>query len=110
MMVAQPTTVWTGGDAAALSRIVWSAPLVKDGAWLVGATVIVKVTGAEVFRPPLAVPPLSLSVRVMLAVPSANAAGVKVSVPSGATAGAVANRPGLVLFVTVKLTDWPDSL
>ena len=70
--VAQPATVC----APASSRTVWSAPLVKLGASLTGVTVIVNVCGARVSTPPLAVPPLSLSVSVIVAVPMAFGAGV----------------------------------
>ena len=64
-----------------------SAPLVNDGASLTAVTVIVKVCVALVSTPPLAVPPLSWIVTVTVAVPTAFAAGVKVSVPVGLTAG-----------------------
>src|SRR5919206_10709 len=53
--------------------------------------------------------PLSLAVTLMVADPLALAAGVKVSVPSAATAGWVENRP-LLLLVTLKWTVWLDSL
>ena len=43
-----------------------------------------------------------------LAVPNAFAAGVNVSVPSGATAGCAENSP-LLSFETVNVTVWPDS-
>ena len=50
------------------------------GAWLTGVTVTVKVW-VTVLMPPLAVPPLSVTVTVIVAVPLALATGVKVSVP-----------------------------
>jgi hypothetical protein len=63
------------------------APLVKLGASFTGVTVIAKVCGALVSDPPFAVPPLSLNVRVIVALPFAFAAGVYVSVPLALTAG-----------------------
>ena len=48
----------------------------KLGASLTAVTVIVKVCGADVSTPPLAVPPLSESVSVIVAVPLALGAGV----------------------------------
>ena len=72
MPVAQPATVC----APASSSTVWSAPFVKLGASLTAVTVIVKVCAALVSTPPLAVPPLSCSVTVTVAVPLALAAGV----------------------------------
>ena len=50
------------------------------GAWLTGRTVTVKVC-EKVFTPPLAVPPLSVTVTVIVAVPLMSAAGSKVSEP-----------------------------
>ena len=50
------------------------------GAWLTGVTVTMKVW-VIVLTPPLAVPPLSITVTVIVAVPLALATGVKVSVP-----------------------------
>ena len=52
----------------------------SKGAWLIGRTVTVKVW-VTVLTPPLAVPPLSVTVTVIVAVPFALANGVKVSVP-----------------------------
>jgi hypothetical protein len=63
---------------------------------------MVKVTGSEVFTPPRAVPPLSLSTAVMSALPLAFAAGVNLSVPLAAMEGLALKRAGLVLFVTWK--------
>ena len=48
--------------APASSSTVWSAPLVNARRVVDRVTVIVKVCGAEVSTPPLAVPPLSCSV------------------------------------------------
>jgi hypothetical protein len=62
--------------APALSADVWSAPFVKLGASFTAVTVIVNVCVALASMPPLAVPPLSLSCTVMVAVPLALAAGV----------------------------------
>ena len=50
------------------------------GGWLTGVTVTVKVW-ENVLTPPLAVPPLSFTVTVIVAVPLVLATGVKVSVP-----------------------------
>ena len=50
------------------------------GGWLTGVTVTAKVS-VVVFWPPLAMPPLSCTTTVIVAVPLALAAGVKTSVP-----------------------------
>ena len=52
------------------------AGTVLTGASLTAVTLITKVCGAEVSTPPLAVPPLSCRVNVIVAVPLAFAAGV----------------------------------
>lgn len=52
-----------------------------------GVTVMVKVCGALVSTPPLAVRPVSYAVTVTVALPLAFNAEVKVSVPSAARAG-----------------------
>ena len=70
--VAQPATVC----APASSSEVCVAPAVKLGAWLMPATVIVKVCGAEALTPPLAVPPLSVATRLIVAVPEVPFCGV----------------------------------
>ena len=49
--------------APASSSTVTSGPLVKLGAWLTWVTLMMKVCGAEVSTPPLAVPPLSIATR-----------------------------------------------
>jgi len=64
----------------------------------------------EVLMPPLAVPPLSCSCRLTVALPYNPAAGVKVSVPVGLTLGAVAKSVGSLLAVMMKLTVCDDSL
>ena len=69
--------------------------LVTVGALLV--TVRVKVCGALVSTPPLAVPPLSMAVTVTVATPGV-LPGVKVSVPSLAIAGWVVKRALLLLL------------
>ena len=56
---------------AGVLETVWSAPLVKLGASFTAVTVIVNVCGALVSTPPFAVPPLSCSVTVIVAVPIA---------------------------------------
>src|SRR5207248_2449971 len=68
---------------AALSPALTLLPGVNDGASLTGLTVMVNVCGAEVSTPPFAVPPLSCSVTVTVAVPLASGAGVKVRTPLG---------------------------
>src|SRR5919202_1798422 len=65
------------------------------GGSLTGVMVIVKLCGGLVSRPPLAVPPLSFSTTVMLALPLAFGAVVKLSVPLGAMLGPALNRLGL---------------
>ncbi len=71
-------------------------------------TVIVKVCGALVSTPPLAVPPLSWMRTVTIALPEALAAGVYVSAPAGLIAGWALNRP-LLSLLTRKSTTWPAS-
>jgi hypothetical protein len=58
------------------SATVWLAPTVKPGASFTPVIVTVKVCGADVSTPPLAMPPLSCSVSVIVAVPTALTAGV----------------------------------
>ena len=50
--------------------------LVTDGVSAIGLIVMVKLCGADVSWPPLAVPPLSTSTIVIVALPFAFAAGV----------------------------------
>src|SRR5665213_1716078 len=73
------------------------------GGWFTNCTVIVKVWGALVFWPPLAVPPLSIAVTDTVATPLELAAGVKVSVPAGLMAGCTENR-ALLLLLTMNVT------
>src|SRR6185436_8539636 len=61
-------------------------------------TVMVKVCGAEVSTPPLAVPPLSCATIVTVATPYWPVAGVYVSVPFALTAGCDENSGVLLLF------------
>ncbi len=69
--------------------------MTKLGAELMRLTVIVKVCAADVSTPPLAVPPLSCSKTVTVAVPKAFSAGVYVSVPVvGSMLGPAANSEG----------------
>src|SRR5262245_14502514 len=88
----------------ALGNTVTLGPPVKVGGWLIGKIVILKVWDALVLTPLLAVPPSSRATMVMVAVPITSFAGVKVSVPELSTAGALENRPGLLLPVIRKLT------
>ncbi len=90
--------------APASSLTVTSAPWVNEGGWLTWLTVMVKLCGAEVSTPPLAVPPLSCRSSVIVAVPKLFTAGVKVSTPVGEIDGAAEKRPGLVSPVTLKVT------
>ena len=83
--------------------------MVNDGASLTPVTVIRKFCGALVSTPPFAVPPVSTATSVIVADPKALAAGVYVSVPLAATAGAAENRAAFVLPVTLKLTVCPAS-
>ena len=52
----------------------------KVGVWLTATTLTTKVWNV-VFWPPLAVPPLSVTITVIVAVPVWLATGVKISVP-----------------------------
>ena len=81
----------------------------KLGALLTAVTVIVKVCGAEVSTPPLATPPLSDKVSVIVAAPAMPGARVYVSVPLVATAGPALKSAALVLPVTLKVSVWAAS-
>lgn len=70
---------------------------------------MVNVDGVLVSVPPLAVPPLSCTRTVMVALPLALAAGVKVSWPLGLIAGCVENRAVFELPVSWKLRVCVDS-
>ncbi len=74
-----------------------------------GFTVIVKVCATDVSTPPLAVPALSRSNTVTVAVPLPVAAGVKFSVPLDAMVGCTENN-ALLLLLTKKFTLCVDSL
>jgi hypothetical protein len=67
---------------------------------------MVKVRAALVSMPPSAVPPLSWSWTLIVAEPLASAAGVKVSVPSAATAGCDENS-AVLLLVAMKFSACP---
>ncbi len=105
MAVAQAVRVW----GPAFSRTVGSVPAVKLGGSLTGVTLMTQLWAALVSTPPLAVPPSSDRVRVRVAEPLALLAGVKVRVPSAATAGPALNRPVLVLAMTLKVRVCPAS-
>src|SRR5437667_12802268 len=79
--------------------------------WLVPPllTVIFNVCVAVVYTPPLAGPPLSISLAETTAEPVAFTAGVKVNVPVGLIAGCDA-KSALLLFVTMNASVWPASL
>src|ERR1044071_3379121 len=83
-------------------------PPVNDGASFTAFTVMVLVCDADVSLPPLAPPPLSCSVTVIVALPYAFAAGVNVSVPFDATDGCTL-KSELLVFVVVNVTVCPDS-
>src|SRR5581483_2842771 len=72
-LVAQPVNTWGPSFSNADS----SGPRVKLGGWLTGCSVMVNVWGALVSLPLLAVPPLSFSTRVIVALPNWLVAGVK---------------------------------
>src|SRR5437867_4695821 len=74
-------------------------PPVNDGSSLTAVTVRVNVCGDEVSEPPFAVPPLSDSVTVTVALPNAFAAVVKVSTPLGESAGCTEKSALLSLLV-----------
>ena len=78
------------------------------GASFTASTVIVKVL-VLLSTPPLTVPPLSCAITVIVATPFEFAAGVKNSVPLGATLGATLNREPLLLLVTRLVTLCPNS-
>src|SRR5262245_25018140 len=86
--------------ASSSSRIAFKVgdpELSNTGASLTALTVIVKVCGALVSWPPLAVPPLSCRRTVTVALPFAFAAGVYVSVPVADTAGNTPNNASLLV-------------
>jgi hypothetical protein len=72
--------------------------------------VMVKVCDALVSTPPSKVPPLSWATTVIVAEPTALAAGVNVSCPVELMVGCTLNNNGSELLATTKLTLWPDSL
>ena len=82
----------------------------KLGASLTAVTVIVKVCGADVSTPPLAVPPLSCSVSVIVAVPDGVGRG-RVGQRAGRRRppGPALNSAAFVLLVTLKVSVWPAS-
>ena len=82
----------------------------KLGALFTPVTVIVKLSAGDVSTPPFAVPPLSWSASVIVAVPLVLAAGVYVSVPVGDTAGPALKSDGFVLPVMLNVRVCADSL
>src|SRR5437867_1555642 len=86
----------------------WSGMSEIVGGSFTAVTVIVNVWGGLLSTPPLAVPPLSWSCTVTVAVPLALEAGVYVSVPLAEINGCTANS-ALLLLVTRKFTVWADS-
>ena len=89
-LVTMNVTVWEASSAGPGEMLVaqagmvcgmsempsWSGPAVKVGASLTAVMVIVRVPGALLLAPPLAVPPSSRAVTVRVAKPLAFAAGV----------------------------------
>ena len=74
-------------------------------------TLIVKVCGADVSDPPLAVPPSSFNTTVIVAEPLASGAAVYVSVPVGLIAGATLNSGWLLLSVSpVSSNPLPEAV
>ena len=98
-----PSTPGAGTVSTVSSSVVPVSAMAVGGSFT-GTTVMVNVTGADWLTPPLAVPPLSCSTSVIVAMPLANGAGVYVNVPSDATAGWVLNRAVFVLPVTLKVS------
>src|SRR5688572_21823772 len=72
MFVAQLGTVWAGE----FSGTIWFGPPVKLGGSLTGRTVMMKICGALVSLPPLAMPPSSMRTTVTIAEPLALGAAV----------------------------------
>jgi hypothetical protein len=90
------------------SNTVWSAPFVNDGASFTAVRVIQSLF--QVSAPPFAVPPSSLSLTLIVAVPLAFAAGVYVKSPvTGLIAGATLNNDGLLFSVTANVNVCPLS-
>ena len=100
MAVAQSMRVC----APTLCRTETSAPRVKDGALFTLSTVMLNICVALEFAPP----PSSTAVTETVAKPGVSPARVKVSVPSGATAGWV-EKSGFAVLVTMKLSVCPVS-
>src|SRR4029077_17021013 len=71
---------------------------VTTGGSFTAVIVMSNVCVALTSTPPFAVPPLSVILSVIVAVPFWFAADVNESTPAGETTGAVAKRPGFVLF------------
>src|SRR5258705_545642 len=92
----------------ASSGTAWPGPAVNDGPSFTGVTAMVNVCGALVSSPTLAVPPPSDSITLTVATPVALAASVYVRVAWAARGGWPLKR-ALLLFVTLKVTDCPDS-
>src|SRR5581483_3510304 len=89
--VAQFGTLTCAGAPVTFSFVTVLLAL-KLGAWLMKLTVMVASTGALVSWPPLAVPPASWAVTLIVAVPDWYGASVYVSLPVLSTAGATLNR------------------
>lgn len=79
-------TLGTVTGALYLSTVIALVPRLNDGGWLIHGTWSVKLL-VKAIMPPLATPPLSVITTVTVFVPYEFARVLKVSVPSGVTAG-----------------------
>src|SRR5688572_15700398 len=104
MPVAQD---WEYGPLSSLT--VTSPPGVKDGASFTALTVMVNVWLADVSESSFAVPPLSCRLMVIVALPNAFAAGVKLSTPDEEIVGPEAKSEGLLFDVTLNVSVCPVS-
>ncbi len=93
----------------ASSAAVLLAMRLNVGASFTGVTVIVNVCAGLVSTPPLAVPPLSVSLSVIVADPFAFGAGVNVRAPLALTAGPAAKSAGFELPVRTNASVCPAS-
>jgi hypothetical protein len=87
---------------------VWSAPFVNEGA-ISAVDSYYKSLLRRCIRTSFEVPPSSLSLTLIVDVPLAFTAGVYVSVPLVAIAGATLNNVGLLFSVTANVNVWPLS-
>ncbi len=81
----------------------------KLGASFTAVTLMTNVCSPLASTPPFAVPPLSVSLSVIVAEPFAFGAGVYVSAPLALIAGAAAKSDGFELPVTTNVSVCPAS-